>query len=527
MAWRSVPSPDTTHETESTPLIVRAPSMRVPPAFASFESSLNNSSKQSISARTLSGRTMSAILNDAGDPKAGLVRLLTGSRRTLGLTGLVLLIFFNTVGSPCGIEPAVGAAGPLLAMLSVLGVAVAWSLPLGLMAAELSLLCEVDGTAESSNAGTLEWVHRGCGPFWGFVNAVNNIAQYLVSNALTLLLVPLYLPPDDTRRTWVLVLVLLGPTVFGCLLNSFSPRLQSHVTLALTPIIFVPFFVLLGVAVGLGKLAHTDGGVLLQMPPLAKISWPVFLSTTIWCAGGIDRVGNAAGEIVGGRATYIQGLLIALLMGVFNYVIPIIICYLIDPHYADWNTGYFSTAGDRVSAGMRQLMVAATVFACVAQYSGAIFPLARLLQSAAITADPLRQLLPRSVGYSYRVESGTVVIPFGGTLLGSVVCFGLAFISYDVLVESYLLLRICNMILQWAALIVLRIREPHAERPFVIPGGYAMLVLMLVPFAAVTVMMLVTASSLSLAIGLGAQPVIVAGYFVRRWFVQRPPTASE
>ena len=59
-------------------------------------------------------------------------------RRTLNFTQLVALTFFCVAGGAYGFEDAVGAAGPMVALLSLMALPWLWSFPTALMTAELS-----------------------------------------------------------------------------------------------------------------------------------------------------------------------------------------------------------------------------------------------------------------------------------------------------------------------------------------------------------------------------------------------------
>ena len=58
--------------------------------------------------------------------------------KKLTLVPLVFLIYFEVAGGPFGEEPAVQAAGPLLAILGFLIFPFIWSVPEALITAELS-----------------------------------------------------------------------------------------------------------------------------------------------------------------------------------------------------------------------------------------------------------------------------------------------------------------------------------------------------------------------------------------------------
>ena len=99
-------------------------------------------------------------------------------RGELGLLPLVAIVFFNVSGGPYGIEDAVGTLGPGLVLLLLLVTPIVWSLPVGLVMAELASALPAEG-------GYVVWVQRAFGRFWGFqagwwswINSFVDVAVY-------------------------------------------------------------------------------------------------------------------------------------------------------------------------------------------------------------------------------------------------------------------------------------------------------------------------------------------------------------
>jgi len=83
------------------------------------------------------------------------------AKKPLTLLPLIALIFYDVSGGPFGIEDAVNAGGPLLAILGFLLLPLAWSVPEALITSELA-------TAFPENSGFVAWVTAAFGPWWGF-----------------------------------------------------------------------------------------------------------------------------------------------------------------------------------------------------------------------------------------------------------------------------------------------------------------------------------------------------------------------
>lgn len=81
------------------------------------------------------------------------------SRRPLTFWPLLALIYYTSSGGPFGIEPIVGSVGPLLSIAGYLIFPLVWSVPEGLMTAELS-------SAFPECAGSVAWVTEVCVCGW-------------------------------------------------------------------------------------------------------------------------------------------------------------------------------------------------------------------------------------------------------------------------------------------------------------------------------------------------------------------------
>ena len=91
---------------------------------------------------------------------------------TLGLLALTSILFFNVGGGPIGTEGMQQAGGPLFSVIGLLVMSLLWSLPVGLMTAEL-------GTAFPRDGGYVIWVEAAFGKFWAFQAR----RVYLLANA--------------------------------------------------------------------------------------------------------------------------------------------------------------------------------------------------------------------------------------------------------------------------------------------------------------------------------------------------------
>jgi hypothetical protein len=96
------------------------------------------------------------------------------------------------------------------------------------------------------------------------------------------------------------------------------------------------------------------------IPPLKQVQWSLFLSTVIWSYGGFDSMGSMAGEVKGGRPTYIRGIAGSMPLIILNYLGPIIFGYFQINTWTTWQAGYFTDIGYSVAQWLGIWMVAAS-----------------------------------------------------------------------------------------------------------------------------------------------------------------------
>ena len=212
----------------------------------------------SISKTRIGGRGQQIHFFFTGEPKNVPVMddgapLVPAKKRALGAIGVAVLCFAAVAGGPYGIEPAVGAAGALPTLLSLVLVAIAWACTQALMVAELS-------TMMPSNAGYIVWVFKGLGPAAGFVNAWVCTLQQVLN-------IPLY--------------AVLACNSLEQLVGTLSPGAEYGVKLAVVALVA-------GVnVVGVAAVERVSGlMVLLVQTPflLMPIAWAVRGKTFEWAA---------------------------------------------------------------------------------------------------------------------------------------------------------------------------------------------------------------------------------------------------
>eukprot|EP01119_Soliformovum_irregulare_P010477 TRINITY_DN2583_c0_g1_i1.p1 TRINITY_DN2583_c0_g1~~TRINITY_DN2583_c0_g1_i1.p1 ORF type:complete len:477 (+),score=95.86 TRINITY_DN2583_c0_g1_i1:67-1497(+) len=450
--------------------------------------------------------TSVAILSGQSDTTAPLIPSSPSeapTKRGVNALGLTMMIYFFTSGGPFGIEPSVGAAGPLLSLIAVIVVPLLWSLPQAILSAELSLMI-------SENGGNVVWVQRAWGDLIGWVNAFNNLASSLSSMSLLVVLFVDYLPVDFTvAEEWALKLsFILVLTV----INILGMRWISRASVFFLIIIVAPFFCMWIVFWVQGRL-HWSNDALNYVPPMKEIKWGTFISTVVWSFGGFDSMGSMAGEVKGGRPTIMRGIIGSMPLVMVNYLFPLIIGILIAPDWQDWQSGYFTVVASRVTPWVHYFMVGSSVLSNFGQYNAAMAPLARVVWAMA-RAKGGAQKLPRILAKSHRRHTGTIRPIAAVIFVGVMSILGTA-LGYTILVQMFFVVRVVNLVCEYSALIRLRYTEPDTPRPFVTPAGKVGVWALGLPSAFLAAFTLYYTQWQAWAFGVGINAAIIAAYFLK------------
>ncbi|KAJ0020050.1 hypothetical protein Pint_31391 [Pistacia integerrima] len=235
--------------------------------------------------------------------------------KKLHLLPLIFLIFFEVAGGPYGEEQAVGAAGPLFAILGFLIFPFIWSIPEALVTAELA-------TTFPGNGGYVIWAHRAFGPFWGslmgswkFLSGVINLASYPV---LCIDYLKLIIPVISSGIPHYFA-VFLSTCVLS-FVNYTGLAIVGYTAVTLGVFSLLPFVVFTLVAIPKIDPARWislgQGGV--------KKDWTLFFNTLFWNLNFWDNASTLAGEVEHPQSTFPKALFSAGLLTCLAYLIPLL-----------------------------------------------------------------------------------------------------------------------------------------------------------------------------------------------------------
>jgi amino acid transporter len=363
-------------------------------------------------------------------------------------------------GGPFGLEDIVGSSGYLGAILILLITPLIWSLPTALMVSELSSAIPEDG-------GYYRWVTRGMGRFWGFQEAWLSLTGSIFDMAIYPTLFVSYLsriaPALVSGHRGILIGVVM---IAACAAwNMLGARSVGRSSLAMTLLLLAPFVVLAGYAV-----LHSGGSSGRAATPLLHGDILAGLLVAMWNYMGWDNSTTIAGEVDRPQRTYPWAMAIGVILVSLTYVLPIGAVALtgLDPNR--WTTGGWPDVARAImpgSVGRDALAVAVTL----AGMLGALGTLNALTlvysRLPAVMAEDglLPRWLVKRTRRTYAPWVSILVCAAAWAL-----CLGL---NFSKLVMLDVLLTGLSILLEFAALVALRLREPALHRPYCVPGGLA------------------------------------------------------
>jgi amino acid transporter len=391
-------------------------------------------------------------------------------KRGITLWPLIAATYFMASGGPYGLEEAVSSAGYAGAILLILITPVIWSLPTGLMVAELS-------SAIPSEGGYYVWVRRAMGPFWGFQEAWLSLASSIFDLAIYPTLFVAYLsrlvPGAD--RGWHGIAIGACAIVVCLGWNLAGGKAVGEGSLAMLFLMVAPFAALIVIAFlrwGISNPAASH--------PVTHSELVAGLLVCMWNYMGYDNAANVSGEVQNPQRTYPLAILLTMVLVALDYVTPVAAMSRSGIGPQQWTTGSWATLGGIIGGPwLRIAIVIGGMVSSFGQFNALLMSYSRL--PLAMANDGL---LPRIFSrVSPRTGAPWVAIISCAILYGA--CLGLGF---DRLVTLDILLWGASLVLEFLALVLLRVQEPQLPRPFRIPGGIVGTALLGLPPAGLLIM---------------------------------------
>jgi len=371
--------------------------------------------------------------------------------RGLTLAPLVAATYFMVSGGPYGLEELIAKAGYQRGLWILIITPLIWSLPTALMVGELS-------SALPEQGGYYAWVRRALGPFWGFQEAWLSLIASIFDMALYPTLFVLYLgclfPSLGTGAPATAVGA--GMIALCALWNLTGTRVVGGSSLLMGIILLSPF-ALMVILSGAHPVLTTTAARAPEAGLFAGIS------VAMWNLMGWDNASTVARDVEKPARNYPLAMLITVLLVTATYVMPVWAAQRAGLDPKSWTTGSWVTAADVISGGwLGTAVVIGGMVSAIGTFNSLVMSYSQV--PVALAEDGL---FPRV----FARRTGRLGAPWVAILVCSAAyacCLGLGFsrlVLLDVLVYGL------SLLLEFVALVVLRIREPQLPRKFRVPGG--------------------------------------------------------
>ena len=382
-------------------------------------------------------------------------------RVRMRLITAVVFVFTLTCSGSFGMEDVVSSSGPGMTLLMILILPLVWSVPMAFVASEL-------GSMVPEAGGLYRWIRRSMGEYWSFQAGWWWTLSLYVDSAVYVALALDYLQAkyafDGTTRA----LIGVGIVAVFTFINIRGLELTGWSLTIIQVGVMVPLviFTVWGIAKGQGNPFNP------MMPEGESFltSLNLGLAIMMWMYSGWESISTLAGEIHEPQKIIPKALMIGTPLVIITYFFTVFAAIRVanigDPN--GWTNmwtgggGYdFVELSQTLGGGvLAYLMLMSAVLSNVGLYAGYLATGARPMFQ--MSRD---RLLPRFFGVTHK-SWGT---PWVAVLVMGVINAVLINFNFDALITIDVFLLMFPYVLIYIAIIVLRVREPEAVRPFRVP----------------------------------------------------------
>ncbi len=359
-------------------------------------------------------------------------------------------------GGPFGLEELIAKVGFRGALVVLAITPIVWSLPTALMVGEL-------GAALPEEGGFYAWVKRALGPFWGFQEAWLSLAASVVDMAIYPALFVAYL---GRLVPWVGAHGTLTSVAFIAACLAWNLRGAGAVgrgATVLAVVLLLPFVALAAVNLWQAPLSRTPAPTSLRDPLGAVL-------IALWNYMGWDNASTVAPEVLAPQRTYPRAVGISLTLVTLTYLIPVAAAAASGVDPSQWTTGsWVDFAGDTAGPMVAKALVVAGAVSPLGMFGALMMSYSRL--PMALAHDGLLHPV-------FGKRLGKTQVPWVSLVACAALWTASLGLSFERLVAVDILLYGASLLLEFAALLWLRVRAPDLPRPYKIPGGTGVVALL-------------------------------------------------
>ena len=357
-------------------------------------------------------------------------------------------------GGAYGTEDIIHGAGYGLGIVILLLTPILWSVPTALMVGELASAIPHEG-------GYYAWVRRGMGNFWGFQEAWLSLVASIFDMAIYPTLFVAYFSRlfpwfIAGHRSLVVGLIVIA---LSAALNILGVRAIGLSSFWLFLILSAPFALI--VILAPLKIGALHGAVTTPVTSTVGLLGGILIA--MWNYMGWDSASTIAAEVKSPQRAYPRAMLLSVLIVSAAYILPVSAMWLTGISSSAFETGSWADLAALVGGPwLRVALVLGGLISAFGMLNALVMSYSRL--PLAMAQD---DLLPRAFATLHRRTQA----PWVAILVcaaGWALCLGLGFerlITLDVLLSG------ASVMLEFAALVALRVKEPGLPRPFRVPGG--------------------------------------------------------
>ena len=372
--------------------------------------------------------------------------------KKLRLVQLAAIIFLTISGGPYGLESLLADVGNNWAILLLIITPVLWDIPTIFTVLELNSMMPLTG-------GYYQWVKRAMGlrfawyeGWWTWLYTFVDLAIYPV---LFMEYLGYLFPETEAFKIPICLIIIWSTALLN--IRGIVPVGKTAVILGI--IVLFPFFILF-----IYFLTHHSLSVPLSSAPLKEIKFSAFglgLYTVMWNFLGWDNVTTYADEVTQPIRTYLRSIVIAFVVIFLVYFFIIQLSIHSGINYDVLSKEGFPALGELIGGKWMGALVAIGGMASgIGLYSSVLLSVSRVPK--AMSDD---KLLPRKL-HQLHSKFNTPYISI--ICCSVVVSFLIVFTFSDLLIMDVIIYG-AALFLEFASLLILRIKLPDQNRPFMIP----------------------------------------------------------
>lgn len=384
--------------------------------------------------------------------------MLSGSRtaerpgspgRKMRFLPLIAATFFMVSGGPYAIEDILGGAGFGRALIILVLLPLVWSLPTALMIGELASALPAEG-------GFYVWVRRAMGPFWGYQEGWLSLSASIFDMAIYPAFFLSYLGKFSPAVTdgWHGYAWSLAVVVLCCAWNLRGAPAIGQDSVWMSALLLAPFAVLVILGFWHGHAVHP---MVQWRGPASDSALSTAILVGMWNYMGWDNASTVAQEVENPQRAYPRAMVASTAVVAITYVLPLAAIAFAGLSVDKFSTGDWISAATLLGGGLLGMAVAAGgMITGVGMFNALTMSYTRLPMAMAEDG-----MLPRVI--ARRNRRG---VPWVSVLLCGLAWALALNLKFEKLITIDLVLYGSSLLLEFIALVVLRIKEPDLPRPF-------------------------------------------------------------